>query len=589
MVTESKIQMDETTKKNIDSWLLGDYDDKTKEEIRKLQIENPNELIDSFYSSLSFGTGGLRGIMGVGCNRMNLYTVRAATQGLANYINKQTTSPLSPSVIIGYDSRRQSSLFATESAKVLAANDIKVYLFEDLRPTPLVSFGCRYKKCTAAIVITASHNPPEYNGYKVYWSDGAQVLSPHDKGIIDEVNKVQDLSQVKTTETDHQLIEKIGEELDKAYLQATNSLQHYPEENSSKGKDLRIVFSNLHGTGITLVPKLLKSWGFQNIAFVEEQKEPDGDFPTVTQPNPEETEAMRLGIEKLLEEQGDLLLGTDPDADRMGAIILNKGKPFIFNGNQIACICLYHLCEALTKKKKMPKNAAFITTIVSTDLFGKIVESYGKNYFEVLTGFKYIAGLIRDWENSSEDYEYLFGAEESYGYLLGSYARDKDAATACALISEAALHAKLQGKNLLDLLYEIYEKYGVYHEELHSIKFSESKQGREKMESIMKSLREFPPSEFNELPISIMEDYLSSSRTYLKTKQKEPLSLPKSNVLLFKLEDGSKIAIRPSGTEPKVKVYVGVVSQSFSTVEEGIASSKKHAESLMKSVSDKLR
>ncbi len=582
MALESKHHLDAETKKNVDNWLEGQFDQETKDEIQRLLDQNPQELTDAFYTKLAFGTGGLRGVMGVGTNRMNKYTIRAATQGLANYLNRQVTT--NPSVIIGFDSRHNSPFFAKETARVLAANGIKVYLFEELRSTPLVSFGCRYKKCNAAIVVTASHNPPEYNGYKVYWDDGAQVLPPHDRGIVKEANSIQDPSRVKISSFPHQLIELVGSEIDKAYLQATNSLQHYPKENCEFGSSLKIVYTNLHGTGSTVVPSILKKWGFTNITSVEEQLEPDGDFPTVKQPNPEDAAAMELGVKKLQETNGNLLLGTDPDTDRVGAIVLHNGAPYYFNGNQIACICLYHICEALTSQNAMPENGAFIKTIVTSELFREIAKGFNKPCFDVLTGFKYIAEMIRSWEEQSDGYHYLFGGEESYGYLLGTHARDKDAAISCALIAEAALHAKKQNKTLVDTLFEIYSRFGVFKEDLLSINFPEGKESRDKMQQMMHGLRESPPRKILDKSVLTLEDYQASIKLDLLTGEKTPLTLPTSNVLLFWLDDGSKLAIRPSGTEPKVKVYVGTQVKEFSTVEEGITTCDKKATALLREI-----
>lgn len=576
--------IDETTEKNIETWLSGNYDEETKSVIQKLKKTDPQKLVDAFYTNLSFGTGGLRGIMGVGSNRMNQYTVRAATQGFANYINLQKDLPKNLSVFIGYDSRNFSSFFAEEVAKVFAANGIKAYLSKQARSTPLVSFGCRYKKCQAAVVITASHNPPEYNGFKAYWSDGAQVLPPHDKGIINEVRKIQNPDQVKIADKNHALIERIGEEIDHAYLSETFKLQNYPELNEKHGHSLKIVYTNIHGTGITIVPAILEKWGFNNLTFVEEQKSLDGNFPTVKKPNPEEEPAMEMGIAKLLKEHGDILLGTDPDADRMGAIVLHKEKPFVLDGNTIACICLYHICEALSEKGTMPEKAAFIKTIVTTELFRFIAESYGKPCFDVLTGFKYIAELIRKWELSSENYQYIFGGEESYGYLFGTHARDKDAAISCALICEAALHAKLEGKTLVDILHEIYRKYGIYFEKLHCICFPESKSGKETLKVLMEKLRKTPPQKIGNSPVNIFEDYASSTQINLKTSKQKKIDLPKSNVLRFFLEDGSKITIRPSGTEPKIKIYSSVSKKDFSNIEQGIEDCKHQIEQLLKDV-----
>lgn len=588
MTADSKNLVDDATRKNIDTWLEGDYDEKTKEEIRKLEEEDPQGLMDAFYTTLSFGTGGLRGIMGVGCNRMNEYTIRAATQGLANYIGLNNPSGETPAVFIGYDSRNNSPHFAMEAAKVLAGNGIKVYLSEQLRATPLVSFGCREKKCQAALVITASHNPPEYNGFKVYWDDGAQVLFPHDTRIIVEVKKVKSPLQVKVAAEDHELIEMIGDEHEQSFISITNTLQNYKEDNAGKGDSLSIVYTSLHGTGINIVPRVLNDWGFKNVHIVEEQKVPNGDFPTVSKPNPEEKEAMQLGINKLVELHSDILLGTDPDTDRMGAIVMHKGEPVFLSGNQISCILLYHLCEALTEQHRMPDKAAFISTIVSTDLFNVIAESYGGKCVDVLTGFKHIASQIRDWEASPDGLDFVFGAEESFGYLLGTHVRDKDAISACALICEAALQAKLHGKTLVDILHDIFHKYGVYADKLHTVNFADGKEGREEMKQIMTNLRGAPPTDFCGSPVVSVEDYLKATRTDLRTGNTETLNFPHSNVLLFRLENGNKIAIRPSGTEPKVKIYCGVKNGEISDLKAGLAHCEEEADKLIEEMSQKL-
>ena len=560
---------DHHIQENVNRWLLGKYDQDTKDEINRLIKEKPEEIVDSFYKNLEFGTGGLRGIMGIGCNRMNKYTVRIATQGMSNYIRKQCDDQFVPSVFIGYDSRHNSQFFAKESAKVLAANNIQVYLFDELRPLPLISFGCRHKGCIAAIMITASHNPPQYNGYKAYWDDGAQVLHPHDLGIIEEVNKITDLDQVKIADEDHPLIKNIGNEIDIIFLDTISNLQQYPEQNISYGNELKVVYTSLHGTGITMVPQALSSWGFNNVVIVEEQKIPDGDFPTVKSPNPEEHEALELGIQYLKQIKGDILVGTDPDCDRMGIAILHRDDIVLLTGNQIAVLCIEYICKSMTRKKVMPENAAFIKTIVTTELFRKIAEKYQKECYEVLTGFKYIAEMIRKWERSSNGPKYVFGAEESYGYLLGTHVRDKDAIIASNLICEIALFAKLRGKTLIDLLYDIYKKYGIHRESLVNLKFQEGKEGSEKMQAMMQKLRESPPKVINGMPIICIEDYQNSIK-HFGNGQKECLNFSKSNVLRFWLKDDSKITIRPSGTEPKVKLYFEVVNPYISHIEEEI-------------------
>jgi len=540
--------IDEAVQERVNKWLSDEYDAETKQTIKKLMQTNPQALVDAFYTNLSFGTGGLRGIMGVGTNRMNVYTVRAATQGLANYLRK-VFGESDISVAIGHDSRNNSRAFAENAACVLAGNGIRVYLFEALRPTPLVSFACRYKKCQAAIMITASHNPPEYNGYKVYWDDGAQLLPPHDKGMIDEVSRIRELTQVKLAPLTSPLIEPIGKEVDEAYLQAIRPLALYPEDDLKHGKELKILYSNLHGTGITIVPKALDTFGFTNLGFVEEQKEPDGNFPTAHSPNPEERAALQLGIDKLLRDKYDILLATDPDCDRIGIVVRHRGQAVALTGNEIAAIFTEVICTALKATSRWPAKPAFVKTIVTTDLVKAIAEDEGATVFDVLPGFKYIAEKIRLWEGMGEGepngYQYIFGGEESSGYLYGTQVRDKDAAISSCLASEIALHAKLQGKTLVDLLHDIYEKYGVFTEELISIQFDEGKAGKEAQKSMMDRLRGSPPT--------LLAGHKVVNTIDVKNGTSE---LPPSNVLIFVLDDSSKVIIRPSGTEPKMKIYL---------------------------------
>lgn len=557
-------ELDPQTTKNVNAWLEGSYDESTKKAIRDLIQENPKALIDSFYKNLEFGTGGLRGIMGVGTNRMNRYTVCAATQGLANYLKKQPGNEFS--VFIGYDSRHDSRFFAEESAKVLAGNGIKVYITEDLRPTPLVSFGCRFKKCSAAIMITASHNPPEYNGYKVYWNDGGQVLPPHDIGIIDEAAKIVDFSQVKMLDSfDSPLIEEVASDVDQPYYAAIAKEQLLPQQNKEYGSKLKIVYTSLHGTGITLIKEALHRWGFDKLILVGEQVTPDGRFPYAPSANPEERKALELGIEYLKKNQADLLIANDPDADRVGVVVRHGDEITILNGNQINCILMEHVCEALTNQKRLPSNGAFIKTIVTTEMMQAIADHYKQSLFNVLPGFKYIAQKIREWENTPNSYKYLFGGEESYGYLLGTETRDKDAIICSALICEAALHQKLQGKTLVDALEDLYKKYGFYDEALVSVAFSETKEGKDQMAAAMERMRNAPPSEIGGCKVVGFEDYWLQKKINILTGEVSKLTLPQSNVLSFRLEDRTKIIVRPSGTEPKIKLYCGTVSQPEGT------------------------
>lgn len=578
-------ELDPVTASNINLWLDGRYDEKTKEIVRQLVTDNPKEATNAFYTNLSFGTGGMRGVMGVGTNRMNDYTIRAATQGLANYVNKQLAPPQGHSAFIGYDSRHHSKTFAEEAAKVLAANGIKVYLCTDLRPTPLVSFGCRLKKCTTAIMITASHNPPEYNGYKVYWSDGGQVLPPHDTGIMEEVAKITDPASVKVlTSIDNPMISLVSEQIDAPYIDEGSKLQNYPKINQVNGEKLKIVYTSLHGTGITLAPKMLAAWGFSNVIYVDKQIIPDGDFPTANYPNPEEKVALSLGIERLEATHSDILIATDPDADRVGVAVLHEGKAALLTGNQMASLCLEYICEALTSQDIMPEKAAFIKTIVTTELFKAICDHYKKPCFNVLTGFKYIAQMILEWEEDPQGYQYIFGGEESYGYLFGTLTRDKDAIIVSALICEMALYANLRGKTLIDLLHDLYRKYGVFVEKLMSVGFEESKAGKEKMNQAMTKLRHETPSRINGIEVVAVEDYSSGIKTNLETNKTEKITLPSSDVVLFWLADKSKLIVRPSGTEPKIKIYCGVVTPTKTSIDAAVSEAEGKAAELLKSL-----
>lgn len=554
---QNKDELPSDVKSRVEKWLQGNYDAKTKEEIRTMMEENPHALIDAFYTTLSFGTAGLRGIMGPGSNRMNEYTVRAATQGLANYLRKVYGKDGDISVAIGHDSRINSREFSESAARVLAGSNIKVFLFEALRPTPLVSFACRYKKCQAAIMITASHNPPEYNGYKVYWNDGGQVLPPHDVGIIQEVEKIKELSQIHEAPLSSPLIQPIGKEVDDAYLHAIETLELYPKESKEYGKDLKILYSNLHGTGITMVPKALELFGFTNLGFVEEQKEPDGAFPTTNSPNPEEDQAVAIGVKKLLNEKYDILIATDPDCDRIGVVVRHHDKAVHLTGNQFAVIAV----DAICKRFKDDKKAAYIKSIVTTDLFKKIVEAHHGVSFDVLPGFKYIAEKIRGFEAEANGYHYVFGGEESCGFLLGTYTRDKDAVTASCLISEIALQAKRKGKTLVDLLDDAYNEYGYSLDQPFSLKFEESKEGRDEQTKVMEKLRK----------MSIKDIAGHSIIECIDLKKPNTLSLPTADVLIFRLDDGSKVIIRPSGTEPKIKIYLMLKEEAGARLEDAKA------------------
>jgi len=572
--------LDPVTQANVDRWLSEAYDADTKTVIRQLLIENPQEILNSFYTNLTFGTGGLRGVMGVGTNRINSYTVRATTQGIANYLVQEFRED-EKAVFIGFDSRNLSRQFAEDTARVFAGNGIKVYLCKNIRPTPYVSFGCRFKQCQAAVMITASHNPPEYNGYKVYWDDGGQVLPPHDKAILSFINKITGLSMIhQTPDLDNSLIEFVEEQVDQAYLQAISSLQLYPEENQVQGCDLSVIYTSLHGTGITLIPQALKLWGITKIDYVADQIIPDGNFPTAHYPNPEEIDALNLGIQRLEATQADLLIATDPDADRVGVAVFHQGKVETLTGNQVACICLEHVCEALIQQNRMPERAAFVKTIVTTELFKSIAESFHKTCFNVLPGFKHIAGLIHGWELNSKGYAFVFGAEESCGYLLGTHSRDKDAILASALICEVAQHAKNKNKTLVDLLHSLYRKHGFYLEKQLSLQFEDTKTGREEMTRGMFKLQSSPPDSIEGIDVLAIENLSTSVKTFLKTGRTEPLFIPKSNLLIFWLADGSKVIIRPSGTEPKIKIYCSIKQKHFENLE--------HAHSTCLQVADRI-
>ena len=550
----------------IQEWLNGPYDEATKSEIRAKLDSDPQSLIDAFFMDLSFGTGGLRGLMGVGTNRLNPYTIQIATQGLANYLLQQKKEKLS--VFIGFDSRHHSQEFAAQAACVLAGNGIHVYLLPELRPTPYVSFGCRYKKCDAGIMITASHNPKEYNGYKVYGSDGAQVVHPHDTGIMQEVSKIKTLSQVKKVTLDHPLIEIVDLVLDLAYLNAIRPLQHFPKETHADGKMLPITYTSLHGTGITIVPKALNDWGFSNLHFVDAQIKPDGDFPTVHFPNPEYPEALALGIEQMSKTGSDIMIANDPDADRIGIVVMHGGKPVILNGNEVAAICVDYLCEI----NQAPHKGAFVTTIVTTELIKVISLAHRLSCFEVLTGFKYIGEKIHQWELEKDGYQFIFGAEESYGYLIGTHARDKDAIVISCLIAEIALHAKRQKKTLVDRLHQIYRRYGIYREKQYSLNFKPGKEGMEEMDQLMHNLRSNLPKEVGGVAVVEIQDYQTG-----KTE------LPQSDVLLFRLKDQTRLVIRPSGTEPKIKIYASTNLPAPPEIAQGISECDAKLDLIIKS------
>jgi phosphoglucomutase len=543
--------MNEQIQQKVDTWLDGNYDEATKNEIRKMQAENPDELTEAFYKDLEFGTGGLRGIMGVGTNRMNKYTVGMATQGYANYLKQVWGSEIS--VAIGHDSRNNSRTFAEITANVFAANGIRVYLFESLRPTPEISFAIRYFGCKGGVVCTASHNPKEYNGYKAYWDDGAQMVSPHDKNTIKEVEKITSVDEVKWNGGES-LITLIGADVDKAYLDMVQQLSINPEV-CRKQKDLKIVYTPIHGTGIMLVPDALKRYGFENVHIVEEQAKPDGNFPTVKYPNPEERETMSMGLEKAKQLDADILAGTDPDADRVGLGIKNhKGEWVLMNGNQTAMLAFNYMIEARKDKGIAKPNDMVIKTIVTTDMIDEIAKANGVNCYNVLTGFKWISSLIKEKEGKEN---YIIGGEESFGLMIGDKIRDKDAVSAVCILCEMAAYEREKGRTLFEKLIDLYIQYGFYKEELVSIT-KKGMNGAAEISKMMEESRKNPPKSLDGIKVKQLLDYELQMGKDLDTGETWKIDIPKSNVLQFVLEDGSKISARPSGTEPKIKYYFSV-------------------------------
>ena len=546
-----------------EKWLNDPYfDDETKKELLSIR-NNPKEIEDRFYKDLEFGTAGLRGVIGAGTNRMNVYTVRKATQGLANYIIKNNGQ--SRGVAIAYDSRHMSPEFADEAALCLNANNIKAYVFDSLRPTPELSFAVRYYGCIAGINITASHNPSEYNGYKVYWEDGAQITPPHDTGITEEVNKVSDYSQVKTMNKDdairNGLYIVINTEVDDAYLDVLKSLTLHPEVIKEQAESIKIVYTPLHGTGNIPVRRTLKELGFKNVFVVPEQEKPDGDFPTVSYPNPESAEAFELALKLAKKEDADLVLATDPDADRLGVWVRDKsGEYHCLTGNMSGCLIAEYEISQRKAVKGLPADGALITTIVSTKLSKAIAASYGTKYIEVLTGFKYIGQQILEFEKSGHG-TYLFGFEESYGCLIGTYARDKDAVSASVALCEAAAYYKSKGLTLWDAMTSMYEKYGYYKDGVQSITLS-GIEGLQKIQDIMNSLRANAPKQIGGFDVIAVRDYKTGKIRNIASGEESETGLPASNVLYFELTDNAWVCVRPSGTEPKLKLYYGICGKS---------------------------
>ena len=557
--------MDENVKKNYEYWCTSPiFDDATKSELKSLE-GNEDEIFDRFYRELEFGTGGLRGVIGAGTNRMNFYTVGKATQGLANFINKQGAA--AKGVAIAFDSRRMSPEFADTAACVLAANGIKAYIFDSLRPTPELSFALRTLGCTAGIVVTASHNPPEYNGYKVYWEDGAQITAHKDAQIIGEVNAIKDYAEIKKMTTEEAkaagLYEVIGKEIDDKYMEALKKLVLHPEAIKQMASSLKIVYTPLHGTGNVPVRRVLKELGFEQVTVVPEQELPDGNFPTVSYPNPEDKKAFALALDLAKKIDADLVLATDPDADRLGVYAKDTktGEYKVFTGNMSGML----ICEYEMSQKKalgiLPENGALVTTIVSSNMAQAVAKEYGMKFIECLTGFKYIGEQIKFFEQSGSN-EYVFGFEESYGCLVGTHARDKDAVVAVMALCEAAAYYKTQGITLWDQMLNIYNKYGYYKEDLFTMTFKGA-DGAKKMQDMMDAYRKNTPKQVGAYKVLRLRDYKNDVITDLATGETIPTGLPKSNVLYFELENDAWFCVRPSGTEPKIKFYAGIKGNSL--------------------------
>lgn len=541
----------EQIRKHAEAWLGEGFDEVTKKQVKNLLDNDPKELTESFYRTLEFGTGGLRGIMGVGTNRMNKYTVGMATQGLANYLIKQFPNQ-EIKVAIAYDCRNNSEYFAEVVANIFAANNFTVYLFDKLRPTPELSFAIRHFGCQSGVMLTASHNPKEYNGYKAYWNDGAQVTAPHDTNIINEVNKIG-IAEIKFEGNRNKII-SIGNDIDKIYLDALETLSLEPDA-VKKHKDMKIVYTPLHGTGVKLVPDFLNRLGFNNIIHVSEQDINDGNFPTLTYPNPEEPSALKMALEKAEAVGADLVMATDPDADRLGIAVRNtEGKLQLLNGNQTASLLTYYCLNRWHAAGKLTGKEYIIKTIVTSDLLAAIADYYKVEHYNVLTGFKFIAEVIRKNENKKT---FICGGEESYGFLIGDFVRDKDAVVACGMVAEAAAWAKEQGKTLYELLLDIYMEIGFFQERMLALTL-QGKEGLEKIQTMMTEYRKTPPVQIDGSKVICVKDYSSQLSLDIKTGKTTPIDQPKSNVLQFLTEDNTIVSVRPSGTEPKIKFYVGM-------------------------------
>jgi phosphoglucomutase len=547
------LNIDDSAKLNAQAWLDGAYDDATKQAIREMAEQNPNELNESFYRHLEFGTGGLRGIMGVGTNRMNKYTVAMATQGLANYVKMVNAGESELRAAVSHDSRNHSREFAEITAAVLAANGYKVFLFDGMRPTPELSFAVRHFHCHTGVMVTASHNPKEYNGYKAYWSDGCQLTAPHDTAVIDEVLKIKSVSDVKMSGGE-QNITIIGEDVDKVYLERVEKNSLNPEV-IRKHHDVKIVYTPLHGTGITLIPRMLKQLGFTNVNVVEAQAVPDGNFPTTPSPNPEEKAAMKMAVDLAKEIDADIVFASDPDADRVGVAVKRPdGEWMLLNGNQTMSVLIYYIVKQWQEKKMLTGNEFMVKTIVTSELPADIATRAGIKIYDVLTGFKFIGSKILELEGIEQ---FIAGGEESYGYMIGDFVRDKDAVAACSMIAEIAAWARDNGKTFFDILVDIYKEYGFYKEGLVSV-VRKGKSGAEEIQQMMRDYRSNPPSEIDGERVVCIKDYQTHESKDLVSGKVTPIDLPKSNVLQFFTDRGNKITVRPSGTEPKIKFYFGV-------------------------------
>ena len=557
--------LDLIVKERAEKWLSDSYDEETRKKVKQLIDNDPKELTESFYKDLEFGTGGLRGIMGVGTNRMNVYTVGMATQGLSNYLKK--AFPDEPiRVAVGHDSRNNSRLFAERVADIFAANGFKVYLFDSLRPTPELSFAIRHLHCHSGVVVTASHNPKEYNGYKAYWSDGAQVVAPHDRNTIAEVQKITSPDQVMIWKGDRsENIEILDETFDQIYLEAVHGLSLSPDA-VERYHDMKIVYTPLHGTGVILVPESLRKYGFTNILTVKEQNIPDGNFPTVESPNPEERSAMKMAIELAESEKAEVVLATDPDADRIGMALRDEnGQYVLLNGNQTCSLLVYYIVKRWSELGRLRGKEYIVKTIVTTELVARIAESFGVRHFDCLTGFKYIATVMRNHEQTMQ---YICGGEESFGFLAEDFVRDKDAVSACSLAAEAAAWAKSQDMTLYELLKEMYVRYGFFREALVSV-IRKGKEGQEEIAKMMSDYRSDPPRSLGGSPIVVIKDYLNGEALDLTNGSKTPIDMERSNVLQFTTADSTVVSIRPSGTEPKIKFYFGVRAELNDTARFG--------------------